>query len=285
MATKTTQEILDDINEKVALEPSLAGLSMSKTAINQLLYYVCAQQISEDVYKLSDVLRAELDKLGLENVSLNNSWWRNRFLEFQYSLTSPQNIVVDDGKTVWPVVDESLRIITRISVSSPVPGTNSFKVAKNDGSGGLEKLDSDEQQAAQKMANDIGGAGMPGTVVTLDSDKLKVSVTITKNGAFADSLIIDNVRTSLNAYYESLSTVSAFNGFVEFNGVNDAIQASNGVISVDTQNMTLRLRPDNATPGDDDNKLINQQAETAAGYVVEETNGGELLEDTLTIIS
>ena len=283
MATKTTQEIQDEMNAKAALEPSLSGLSMSKTAINQLVYYVCSQQIKEDVYALIEVLKTELDKLGLENVSLNNSWWRNKFLTFQYSETNPQNITVDDGKSVWPVVDESLRIITRVAVTSATPGTVSAKVAKDDGVGGLEKLDSNELQAAQNMGNQITAAGVPITVVSLDSDKLKVTTTIKKNGAYADSLIIDNIRTALNTYYESLSTIETFNGFVTFNGVNDAIQGAEGVIDVDTQNMELRLRPDNATPGDSNNVIVQQSAETDAGYLVEENNAGEALEDTLTI--
>lgn len=142
--------------------------------------------------------------------------------------------------------------------------------------GGFPAYSSDLVNIQENARADIAGF--------FESDKAKVSLTIYYNGQF----VLDNVRTNVKAaietYFQNISSIN-FDGILNLNALNDAIQAVPGVTDTDFQNMEVRLRADQFAPGDSNNIIVNREQETFAGYVVPETNTGETLDDTLTFIT
>ena len=124
------------------------------------------------------------------------------------------------------------QIITQASVVS-ANRVVTYKVAKDDGAGGLEKLTSTEKTSFATYVDDTIVAGTKVTIISEDPDFLKVAYTIQYDPLVlkADGSLIDDgtfpVQEAIDAYVEGLP----FDGLFRVQDLTDAIQAARGVVN------------------------------------------------------
>ena len=135
---RSTEEIQNEMIEAKNNDPVLATLnSPSQTAIWRLWTFIVATAINIHE-QFIDTAILELEQVAREAVAGTADWLQQRVLEFQYSASNPQVITVIDGRASYPVIDDSLRIVTRVSVKEQSNGRVQVKVAK--GTNPLEQL-------------------------------------------------------------------------------------------------------------------------------------------------
>jgi hypothetical protein len=212
----------------------------------------------------------------------DRDWLQKRVLEFQYSATSPQVVQVIDGKATYATIDESLRIVTRAAVKNQPDGRVLVKVAKDDGSGGLDPLDATEQTALASYLSRIGFVGIPVDVSSQQADRVRVSgVTIYYQGAYDPAALLTAIITAIESYLSNIS-IDNFNGVVVRSELIDTIQAVEGVVVVAATygGPTIRDFSTVAPAG----LFIETQRESAAGYAIAEDAIGYTLADTLILL-
>ena len=205
------------------------------------------------------------------------SWVRKIVLDFQTGYV----VSVVNFKASYAVIDEGAKIITRCSVTEKGNRVIEVKVAKSEPP---TPLSNDEAIELKGYLSKIRFAGTEIKIVNKVADKVYLSGTVSFFGEYA-SVINDNVIDAVNAYYANLSSDQNFNGQVNLNEAIDAVKAVEGV--VDFIPSELAIRPDIT---DFDSRTIiyslsdsinNGQAPSQAGYIVEETESGYLLSDSL----
>ena len=279
---RSTQEIYEGLVQSKESESSLDGLtSTSQVALWSNILWVVAAAI-HIFEQLMDSLVSEVETKARTAVSMTDSWAQNKILEFQYDETPGNEQVAQEtspGVIGYPVVNESLRIITRAAVKEQTDRKVLLKVAK--GTDSLSALSNDEQNAAQGYANKFNPAGVPYTILSLEADRCRIDANIFYSGQFVESNVKAAVIVAIEGYFESIS-VDDFDGVININKLIDSVQAVEGVVDIDSQNMVVTLRAEQSVPGDSDNIIIEREQETFAGYVIGEDAAGVTLEDTLT---
>jgi len=273
---RTTQEIYDSIILAKESDANLSGLtSNSQTAIWRLWAYIVAVTINL-FEQFQDVFKEEIEEIAKTIVPGTPSWLRQKTLEFQYSQDSPQNLVLVDLVPTYPVINESLRIISRASVTEATNLTANVKVAKNNPPEPLSGL---EQTALIDYLGTIRFAGTKINVVNLAPDRLFVNANVYYDGAYS-SVIENNVKTALRNYLQNLSSFENFNGVVRNSAIVDTIQKVEGVIDVQLNQVKARANStlfENGT-------VVTLKYETFAGYIIEEDSSGNTFDDSITFI-
>lgn len=282
MAT-SIDEIQAEIIASKDNEPSLNGLnSPSQTAIWRLWTRIIAtaHNLHEQIV---DTKKEEIEQIGRDAISGTAEWLQKRVLEFQYSVSNPQVLTVVEGKASYYTVDPSLRIIARASVKEQASGKILVKVAKLDGSD-LAPLSADERNALVSYLDKVAFAGIPVSVITLNSDKLRFEGKVIYNGENVGSVMKTKVIAAINDYLKSISTLN-FSGTVVREQLIDYIQAVEGVVGIDTVNVKLNGREDSDALGGINNVDIIREYETFSGYITEEDTAGNTFDDLLTMES
>lgn len=264
------------IDTKATLS-SLDGLtSNSQVSIFGQLFFVNATNIAI-LEQLIDAYIAEIETIINAQAIGSTPWIRAKILEFQYSTSPAQFVELDtiDFSISYPVIDESLRIVTRCSVKETGNLIVLAKVAKEEPPVPLSGV---EQTALSDYLSVIKPAGIQINVISLTSDKLYINGVVLYSGQYS-SVIRDNVEAALATYMDNLSSADNFNGIVKVNDIIDAIQAVQGVKDVKLDEVAVR--PDASAFAD---RIIvyklstgvnNIEQETASGYIVEETTSGK----------
>jgi hypothetical protein len=273
---RTTTEIYDAIVAAKEADANLNGLtSNSQTSIWRLWAFITAAAINL-FEQIQDAFKVEIENIAKTIVPGTPSWLRQKTLEFQYSATSPQNLILVDLVPTYPVIDESLRIITRASVTETTNLTVNVKVAKNDPPVPLSVL---EENSLIDYLGTIRFAGTNINVVNSLPDRLYINANIYYDGAYS-SVIEANVKTALGTYLQNLSSFENFNGVVRNTAIVDTIQSVEGVTDVLLNQSRGRAE---ATPFSGGTVIVLKY-ETFAGYVIEEDTAGNTFDDTLTFI-
>lgn len=190
-------------------------------------------------------------------------------------------MAVVDFKPRYPVIDEGAKIITRCSVTEKGNRVIVAKVAKSEPPSPLSN--SEETELKGYLAK-IRFAGTEIKIINKIADKVYLSGEVVFLGEYA-SVINANVLDAITAYYATLSSANNFNGKVNLNEAIDAVKAVKGV--VDFIPTELSIRPDAA---DFESRTViyslplsinNGQAPSQAGYVVEETESGKTLSESI----
>jgi Baseplate J-like protein len=221
--------------------------------------------------QLLDDYNSAIDDTIDNGVPGTEAYIYKKVLEFQYDATTPQ--VVELGEDLvprYPVVDESIRIITRAAVLTLGNGRVTIKAAKSDPP---TPLSSTEKIALKDYLEVISPAGPVITVQSDNSDKLYVSASVYYDGQYVDSIQSD-VESAINAYLSQLD----FNGKVLNSKIQDAIQGVAGVKDVVINEVKARK---DSTPFAGAT-VVARQWPTIAGYIVEETTSGQKFADTIT---
>lgn len=273
---RTTQEIYDSIISAKEAEPNLSELtSNSQVAIWRLWAFITAVVINL-FEQLQDAFKVEIQEIAKTIVPGTPAWLRQKALEFQYSETSPQNLVLVDLVPTYPVLNESLRIITRASVTESTNLTANVKVAKNNPPEPLSLL---EENALIDYLQTIRFAGTSINVVNLQPDRLYINASVYYDGAYS-SVIEDNVKNALREYLKNLSSFENFDGVIRNSAIVDTIQKIEGVIDVQLNQAKARAQATAFSSA----TIINRKYESFSGYVIEEDTANQTFDDTITFI-
>lgn len=273
-------EIQKQITDQIAADPILSTslTSTSKRAIYVLWTFIVAVSISI-FEQIIDVFTASIEATVAAAAPGTSSWLQAQVFNFQYSATVAQVVQLINFAPVYPIVDPSLRIVTRASVTSDLANSVIIKVAKGDPPGALSVAEVD---ALQSYINIIGVEGITYIVRSSDADRLYVNATIFFSGLYS-SVIQANVITAISNYLSNLP----FNGNMKISDVELAIRSVVGVTDVILENVKARA---SLTPlvGATDlvlaNATIGRLWPTQAGYIIQEDTAGSTFSDTLTFI-
>lgn len=270
------QQMLDNITADNVLGPLLT--STSKRAIFRLLTYVMATAISI-LEQLMDIFSANIEATVAKGAPSTGAWLQDQIFSFQYSADAPQVVQLINFAPSYPVVDASLRIITRCSVTTDLANSVIIKVAKGEPP---EALAFSELTALQSYVNVIGTDGIDYSVRSLNPDQLYVKAQIFYNGQYSD-VIAANVIQAINSFLAALP----FNGQMRISNLEAAIRNVTGVTDVLLQ--TVVARADDTDYGSGTALVLNNQSisrlwPTVAGYMIPETTAGQTLSDTLQFV-
>jgi hypothetical protein len=233
--------------------------------------------------QLQDAFMTDIEAVVASAAAASAKWVQAKMFEFQYSDTNPQVIALINTVPVYPVVDESLRIITACSVTSDISNVVAVKVAKGNP---FQALASAELSSAQGYINTIGVAGIQYEVISLPPDNLYINADIYYQGQYA-SVIQANVIATINAYLQQHS-VDNFDGKLKMSDLEQVIRDISGVNDVVLKNVRGRADADAFSAGIDlilGSQVIQRQWVTIAGYIISEITTGKTLADSLNFIT
>lgn len=277
---RSVNEIQELLIAGVQAEPELAQLtSTSKRAIWRLWTFVQAACIAL-FEQLMDILVLSIETTVSRGTPATAEWIQDMVFKFQYDAANPQIIQFIDYVPSYPVVDESLRIVTRCSVKTTQPGRVVVKVAKEDVP---EALSAPELSSLQDFLGSIGVAGVFYVAESGNPDKMYIDADIYYKGQYS-AVIQANVEAAINAYFADLP----FNGAVKITELETAIKQVEGVSDVVFNN--IRARKDSTAFASasylvQNKTQISRLWNTLAGYIVPETTAGQTLADSLNYIS
>jgi hypothetical protein len=274
-------EIQQQMIDNIAADSVLGTLltSTSKRAIYRLFTYVVAVAINA-LEQLMDIFTAEVEAVAAAAAPATPAWLQAQIFDFQYSATTPQVVQLINFAPAYPVVDETLRIITRCSVTTNLSNSVIIKVATGEPPAALS---APQLAALQSYVTEIGVAGVVYNVISQASDKLYVQANVYYQGQYS-AVIKANVVAAIENFLAGIP----FNGQVKISDIEDAITAVEGVTDVVLVN--VRARADGTAFASGSFLVQNQQTVsrlwgTVAGYMVGETGTGNTLNDSLTFIA
>lgn len=277
---RTIEQIQSAIITDIQATPELAEAnSTSKRAIWRLFAYVQASAILLLEQIIDTFITANELKIS-QAIPATASWLNSKVLEFQYSATNPQIVQLVDFVPVYPVVDKSLRLITRCSVVTTLSSQVIIKVAKNEPP---VALTSTELSSLQSYINQIGVIGVNYNTQSLTSDKLYIDAEVYFDGQYS-TVIQARVISAINTFLSTLS----FNGILKVSDIELAIRGVVGVSDVLLKNVKMRSDVTPFTGGTfliQNNTVISRIFPTISGYIVGETTTGNTFTDKLTFIS
>lgn len=271
------QQMLDNI----AADSTLGSLltSTSKRAIYRLFTYIVAVAINA-LEQLIDIFTASVEATAAKAAPATAAWLQSQILKFQYSSTTPQVIQLIDFAPAYPVVDETLQIISRCSVTTNLSNNVIIKVATGEPPAALS---SPQLSALQAYVNEIGIAGVIYNVTSEASDKLYVQANVYYQGQYS-AVIQQNVVEAIQNFLASIP----FNGQMKVSDLEEAITSVEGVNDVVLVNVRARANGTAFSSGSylvQNQQVIGRLWNTLAGYIVGETTSSNTLNDSLTFIA
>ena len=275
---RSTSEIAQQMLDAKAADSNLSGLtSTSQTSIWRLWIFIVAA-CHNVLEQLLDLFKTEIETTVENNYVGTPKWIRQKCLEFQYSAVNPQVFeITDNTKIAFPVIDPSLRIVTRASVTTDQNKIVKIKVAKGEPP---TQLVGAEPVALQAYFSELVPAGVYWELINAISDKLFIEGIIYYDGQYS-ATIQANVETGINAYLSGID----FDGQIKIVDLEIAIRQVVGVKDLKLENVWLRA---NSIPLANGFKMIDNytlsiiSAVPFAGYAVEETTAGETWSDKIT---
>ena len=207
-----------------------------------------------------DVYSQEIEQKANELITGTLRWYTNQSKLFQYGdfLIWDENLQkfkYPDGSTGEKIVSQASTIETSTQVR--------IKIAKNDGSGGLEPLSDTEETAFKTYINKIKFAGTNVQITNIESDKLRLKLNIFYNPLIltstGESILNPGVFPVSDAIVQYIQFLP-FDGTFNKNELIDAIQVVDGVI--DPQLLISKARS-----GNQPLKNTGQNYTANAGYL------------------
>lgn len=279
---RTVEEIKAQAIAAKEADITLSGMtSTSLVSLWNNLFYIPALMINL-FEQILDIFKADIENTVENNYVGTPKWIRLKSLEFQYSATVPQILEINETnpgtyKIAYPVIDPSLRIITRVTADTDFNKIVNIKVAKGEPP---IQLTGPEETAYNDYLKEVEPAGVEYNVINAVSDKLYLEGEIFYNGQYI-AVIQDNVEAAINAYLSGID----FNGKIQVIELEKAIKAVPGVADLKIKNMWLRA---NAIPLVDAFKMVDNNAVVLislvpySGYAIEETTASNTWGDKLT---
>lgn len=278
---RSISEIQTSMLDAIAADSVLSTLltSTSRRAIFRLFTYVVAVAIN-GLEQLIDIFKSEVETIAAAAAPATPAWLQSQILKFQYSATNPQVIQLINFAPAYPIVDETLRIITRCSVTTNLSNNVLIKVATGEPPAALS---APQLAALQSYVNEIGIAGVIYNVTSEASDKLFVQASVYYDGQYS-AVISANVIEAIENFLAAIP----FNGQMKISDLEEAITGVEGVNDVVLVNVKARSNATAFGSGSflvQDQQTIGRLWSTIAGYMVGETSTGNTLADSLTFIA
>lgn len=274
------QQMLDSIAADTTLSPVLT--STSKRAIYRLLTFIVATAIAM-LEQLIDIFKLSVETTAAAAAPASYSWLQAQVFQFQYSAVLPQIVQFINFAPSYPIVDPTLQIITRCSITTSLSNSVLIKVAKGVTPGPLSSPEIIALTAYINPPFGIGVAGINYVVSSKNSDKLYVQATIFYQGTYS-SVIQLNVINAINTFLSTLP----FNGQMKISDLESAIRTVAGVNDIQFANVSARADAVSFGSGtflvQSGNELSRLWA-TDSGYIVNETTAGQDLANTLSFIA
>ena len=246
--SRSISEIFDEIILEKETFASLAGLvspvipdtaqdllteltTASKVAIWRLLFWVIAVAIFIHE-SLFDTFKADVEKRALEIIPATTRFYVLEAKKFQLG----DELVFIDVRLQFADTTSAAAIAKQIvkqASARDIERVVTLKIAKDDGSGGLEKLTTTEKTAFEGYLDQVKIAGTKTIVISDDPDLLKVAYTIQFDPLVMkqDGTLIEDgtspVQIAIDAYIEGLPFDSTF----RVQDLTDAIQLARGVVN------------------------------------------------------
>lgn len=278
--TQIQQQILDNIASDVTLGPLLT--STSKRAIYRLVAFIVATAINF-LEQLIDIFTLNVQTIAAAAAPATPTWLQAQIFKFQYSATTPQTIQLINFAPSYPIVDTTLQIVSRCSVTTTVSNQVQIKVATGTTPAALNNTQLNALKAYVNPPNGVGIAGVTYNITTGNSDKLYIQANIYYRGDYS-AVISTNVINAINAYL----SVLPFNGQMKLSDLETNVRAVTGVNDVVFVNVSARA--DGTAFGSGTYLIQGQQIvsrlwNTISGYMVGETTAGQDFATTLTFIA
>lgn len=284
---RTVQECNTYIVTNLVTQFAAVGITITPTlwSTRNFLRLICytfaiAQSLLE---QLQDIAIAKMQVIQDASAAGSAKWIQDAAFKFQYSATTPQYLVTVSGVVQYPLINETLRIVTACSVSTNFANQVLVKVAKGTT---LTTLTSPEVTALQAYVLLKGTAGISYVVSSTASDKIRIEGSIYYQGIYA-SVINTNVITALNTYLANLSKTN-FGGDIKVSDLETLIRQIEGVNDVVFERVSCRLDGSAVLTGVDlvlAGDWVLRKYTSGAGYLIQETTAGHTFTDTLTFIA
>lgn len=203
----------------------------SKVAIWRLMFFVIAVAIFVHE-NLFDIFKSDVEKRALEIVPATTRFYVIESLKFQ--LGDELEFINDRFQFADSTSPEAIaKQIIKQASARDVNTIVTIKIAKDDGSGGLEKLTLTEKTAFEAYLDRFKIAGTKTLVISDNPDLLKVAYTIQFDPLVMKpdgSLIEDGtfpVQIAIDDFIEGLD----FDNIFRVQDLTDAIQAARGVVN------------------------------------------------------
>ena len=272
-------QIINSVQNNATLGPLLT--SPSSTAIWRLWAFIVAtsQGIEEQLY---DQFVTDVEAVIAGGAPMTAEWIQAQVLNFQYNSSTPQIIQLDPVTfaPAWSIVDPTLRIITRCSVTRGILSSVNIKVAKQSPP---VALNTTELNALQSFINTIGAAGIVYNAISLNPDRMSVNATVYYQGVYSSV-----IATNLLAAYNNLLLNLPFDGVIKLTDITNALLNVTGVNDVVLNNVTVR--PDAVAWGGGTNLVLantklSKQWVTLGGYIQDENTTGFDFLSRLVLVS
>ena len=230
---RTREQIEAVIEEAKASESTLAEITTtSRVSVWASLkrVYASAQVLLEQIWEQK---KRELDDAADAAVAGTPKWYANEVLKWQYGYP----LTEVDGRLVYITEDPEARLVSKVAVN--VLGRVVWiKVAKDDGSGGLEPLTAEERVSLDSYIRQKKFAGTQHLTVSVASDKVAITGDVYFDGKLVEADFKDEFEAALNTHLKGIF----FNGVLNKNRLRDAGEAVSGCIDFDLK--VLQAKPD-----------------------------------------
>lgn len=284
---RSVATIQAEIKAKVRTYPALDDFKFpedtpagSATSVFNLMIYIVAVSIFT-FETIVDNLKEDIQAIADAAPSGNAKWIQAQMFKFQYGDVVQ---LIDFVPTYNPVV-EANRIITQCSVKD-LSTSVLIKVAKGT-TAPFSPLSAPELAALNdyyygtSTTEGIGFAGVDASFVSLDPDRLFVSMDLYFKGQYVEATVKAAVIAAVDAFLASFAN-EAFDGTVYMIRLVDAIQA---VAGVDRVEITAVKARDAATAfGSAITVDVQGIYNTVAGHIISEDTAGQTLADQITMI-
>lgn len=252
---RTLNQIYNEAKAEVSKRLELTEIqNSSKMSVLDAFTWVASVGVYS-VETLFDVFKADVAMDLRNRVNGTAGYYANALLKYQSGDTLEMSS--DGTQFSYPTVDESKRIITKVSYSeSKEEGFHDkrliLKVATGQ-AGNYSRIDEKELTAIRAYLHQISFAGTRASVVSRNGDVLIPRVTAYYDGSVEAGEVYKEIENSLNTFIESIE----FDGVVYVQKIIDAIQRAKYVtdVFVDTSNQQGIF----VAQYDDSNRLITVQ--------------------------
>jgi hypothetical protein len=234
--------------------------------------------------QLMDLQKTYVENQVLLSIAGTNLWLQSKMFQFQYSETTHQILKIINGVPTYPVIDNTLNIISACSISAGVNKVVLIKCAT--GTTTLTKLANNQVDAANGYATLIGTEGITYIVESYNPDQIYLKATIYFQKQYVSTIQLA-VVSAIQTFIYSLSNTN-LNGVISVSQIEQVIKGVAGVNDVVINEMYARA---DSTPFSSaarlvaSNQLIQRNWQAIAGYMIPETTIGNTLNDSLIYIS
>lgn len=241
----------DEVDQLIEDNAVLQSLSTSAVArwFNFKRMAIVLFMAIEEIFEL---FKSDTDNALATKQHGSEPWFPIMVKAFQYG----DSLTVEKGVTKYATIDESKQIIKQVSFNKNRSGRVTLKVAKDDGSGNLIALTTDEYNAFDDYVKRRVSPGVPPDVFSLSADIVKYTLTAKFDPSYNRQSILDAIDEVLVDYRDKYRFGAVFykSAFMA------AVKGVEGVVSV-TGIIDMTLKNGTETVND-----LLEEKELPAGY-------------------